>query len=61
MSALSPQSEQRVLLSGVSWSTFESLLAETKNHGTRFTYDRGNLEMMSPSRNTNDSRACWDV
>jgi Uma2 family endonuclease len=50
MSAASQQPEQRVLLSGITWSTFESLLAETKNHGTRFTYDRGYLEMMSPSR-----------
>jgi Uma2 family endonuclease len=50
MSVTSQQSEQRILLSGITWSTFESLLAETKNHGTRFTYDRGYLEMMSPSR-----------
>ena len=42
--------ENRVLLSGISWATFESLLADTQNHGTRFTYDRGYLEMMSPSR-----------
>ncbi len=45
-----PQAENRVLLSGISWATFESLLAESKNPGTRFTYDRGYLEMMSPSR-----------
>ena len=44
------QAESRVVLSGISWSTYESFLAETKNHGTRFTYDRGYLEMMSPSR-----------
>lgn len=50
MSVASQQSEQRVLLSGISWATFESLLADTRNHGTRFTYDRGYLEMMSPSR-----------
>ena len=50
MSVASLQSENRVLLSGISWATFESLLADTQNHGTRFTYDRGYLEMMSPSR-----------
>jgi len=44
------QPENRVLLSGISWATFELLLADTQNHGTRFTYDRGYLEMMSPSR-----------
>jgi Uma2 family endonuclease len=50
MSVGSLQAEHRVLLSGISWSTFESLAAESKSHGTRFTYDRGYLEMMSPSR-----------
>ena len=50
MSVASLQSENRVLLSGISWATYESLLADTQNHGTRFTYDRGYLEMMSPSR-----------
>jgi len=50
MSVTSQQSEQRVLLSGITWATYESLLADTRNHGTRFTYDRGYLEMMSPSR-----------
>jgi Uma2 family endonuclease len=50
MSTAIPQAENRVLLSGISWATFESLLADTQNHGTRFTYDRGCLEMMSPSR-----------
>lgn len=42
--------ESRVLLSNVSWTTFEALLAETDSRGTRFTYDRGFLEIMSPSR-----------
>jgi Uma2 family endonuclease len=50
MSVGNPQAESRVVLSGISWATYESLLAETKNHGTRFTFDRGYLEMMSPSR-----------
>jgi Uma2 family endonuclease len=50
MSVASLQSENRVLLSGISWATYESLLEDTQNHGTRFTYDRGYLEMMSPSR-----------
>ena len=42
--------ESRVLLSGVAWSTYEALLADTQSSGTRFTYDRGYLEIMSPSR-----------
>ena len=50
MSVASTQAENRVVLSNISWSTFEALLAETDRRGTRFTYDRGDLEMMSPSR-----------
>jgi Uma2 family endonuclease len=50
MSVANLQPESRILLSGVSWATFESLAAESQNHGTRFTYDRGYLEVMSPSR-----------
>jgi len=42
--------EQRVILRGVSWETYESLLSD---HGDasapRFTFDRGVLEIMSPS------------
>jgi Uma2 family endonuclease len=49
MSLATLQAESRVLLSGVSWPTFEALLAENDCRGTRFTYDRGYLEIMSPS------------
>lgn len=41
--------EQRVVLSGVSWRTFKSLLEETGPRRGRFAYDRGLLEIMSPS------------
>jgi Uma2 family endonuclease len=50
MPVASSQFENRVLLSGVTWSTYEALLAETECSGTKFTYDRGYLEIMSPSR-----------
>ena len=43
-------SENRVLLTGVAWSTYEALLAETDCSGTKFTYDHGYLEIVSPSR-----------
>jgi Uma2 family endonuclease len=49
MSVGSLQVENRVVLTGVGWSTFESLLAETDHRSSRFTYDRGYLEIMSPS------------
>jgi Uma2 family endonuclease len=48
-SSSSPQSEreQRVILHGVSWATYESLLADFQDsHAAHFTYDRGVLEIM---------------
>jgi Uma2 family endonuclease len=40
-----------VLLEGVSWQTYESLLNDYANRSTpRLTYDRGTLEIMSPLR-----------
>ncbi|NLX95246.1 MAG: Uma2 family endonuclease [Rhodopirellula sp.] len=43
------QGESRVVLNNVRWQTFEALLAETESAGSRFTYDEGDLEIMSPS------------
>lgn len=42
-------SEPRVLLSNISWETYERLLEELDNRPIRLTYDRGDLEIMSPS------------
>lgn len=41
--------ENRVVLDNVRWQTFEALLADTDRAGSRFTYDEGALEIMSPS------------
>lgn len=42
--------EQRVLLRNVSWETYERLLSDHVDASTpRFTFDRGMLEIMSPS------------
>jgi Uma2 family endonuclease len=49
MAVANLQAEQRVVLSGISWSTFQSLLADSNNRGTRFGYDEGHLEITSPS------------
>jgi Uma2 family endonuclease len=49
MSILIPQAENRVVLSDISWVTFEALLADANHRGSRFVYDRGDLEIMSPS------------
>ncbi len=41
--------EQRLVLEGVSWSTYDRLVAELENRGIRLAYDQGRLEIMSPS------------
>jgi Uma2 family endonuclease len=42
--------EQRVLLDNITWDLYESLLAAHGDRSVpRFTYDRGQLEIMSPS------------
>lgn len=45
----STPAESRVVLHNISWETFETLLKETgENRGSRFAYDRGTLEIMTP-------------
>ena len=41
--------EQIVQLSGISWQTYETLLADIGDRQIRLTYNRGNLEIMVPS------------
>ena len=41
--------EQIVHLSGISWQTYETLLAEIGDRQIRLRYNRGNLEIMVPS------------
>ncbi|MEG4119253.1 Uma2 family endonuclease [Microcoleus sp. N9_B4] len=41
--------EQIVQLSGISWQTYENLLAEIGDRQIRLRYNRGNLEIMVPS------------
>lgn len=42
------QPEQIVQLSGISWQTYETLLAELSHRRLRLRYNRGNLEIMLP-------------
>jgi Uma2 family endonuclease len=45
-----PPAEQRIVLDGISWETYESLLADHEGKSApRFAYDRGKMEIMSPS------------
>ena len=51
MTAVShPQAPPRFLLHGVSWETYVALRDAPENYHVRMTYDRGELEMMSPSK-----------
>src|SRR6185437_12890528 len=44
------RAEQRFVMHGVSWNTYELLLADLANRSSpRVTYDQGRLELMSPS------------
>lgn len=44
------QTPRRVLLRGVNWQTYLALRAAPENASVRMTYDRGSLEIMSPSQ-----------
>src|SRR5215813_1491500 len=44
------KAEQRIILQDVSWRTYEDLLTDCEDRSSpRLTYDRGVLEIMSPS------------
>jgi len=50
METVKSPAEQRVVLHNIGWNTYERLLADHENSSPpRFTYDRGELEIMSPS------------
>lgn len=46
---LTPPSTDLIHLSGISWQTYERLLTELSDRRLRLTYNRGSLEIMSPS------------
>ena len=63
MSAVASPVERLVTLSGVSWETYERLLAEHQDQGgTRFTYNEGTLEIMvASSRHEQPSRVLAEL
>jgi Uma2 family endonuclease len=48
MSIFSAQAETRILIPNIAWEIFEAL-ADSDCAGTRFTFNKGLLEIMSPS------------
>jgi Uma2 family endonuclease len=64
MKTLTPEiAEQRVILSNISWQTFEQLLKELgDNRASRLAYDEGILEIMTPlGRHENNNRFIDDL
>lgn len=50
MAAVSSPPEQRIVLQGVAWETYERLSADqVESSAPRFAYDRGELEILRPS------------
>ena len=49
MSTTTALSESNVLLHGITWETFDRLADELENRAVQLTYDRGSLEIMTPS------------
>jgi Uma2 family endonuclease len=41
--------DEVINLTGISWTTYETLLAESCDRRLRMTYNRGNLEIIAPS------------
>ncbi len=44
------QSDHRVVLHGIPWATYQALRDVAESRNVRMTYDRGELEMMTPSK-----------
>jgi len=45
-----PPTAQQFCLRGISWQTYVTLRDAPENDHVRMTYDRGDLQMMSPSK-----------
>lgn len=50
MNMVSSPAEQRVMLDNISWSTYLAILQDADSCRGRIAYDRGVLEIMSPSK-----------
>jgi Uma2 family endonuclease len=50
MSVVASAAEQRVVLDNISWSTYLAILNDAENRRGRIAYDRGVLEITSPSK-----------
>ena len=60
MSTETIAAEQRILLRSISWQTYETLADNPDRAGRLLTYDRGVLEIMSPSRAHESEKSMLD-
>jgi Uma2 family endonuclease len=52
-----PQTDQRIVLHGMSWQAYEAMLAwRGESNGVRMTYLEGNLELMAPAWNHEEQK-----
>jgi Uma2 family endonuclease len=54
-------SEQKFLLTGMTWSEYEAMLKIVGERPIRLTYDQGTLELMSPSYNHERWKRCFYI
>jgi Uma2 family endonuclease len=54
-------SEQKFLLTGMTWSEYEAMLKIVGERPIRLTYDQGTLELMSPSYNHERWKRCGSI
>src|SRR4051794_38223768 len=55
-----PGAPQQFLLQGTNWQTYEKVLEAVGDRPVRVTYDRGDLELLSPSPAHEIYKRCFD-
>ena len=56
------EAAQRIILPGISWATYESLLADlVDSHAAHFAYDEGALEIMARPLHTKRQTASCTI
>src|SRR6266702_3350438 len=56
MTTLAVPRPSSILLTGIRWQTYETLLADLRDRPIRLTYDHGKLEIMAPTFNHERSK-----
>ena len=59
MSIVAPHPETRVVLSNISWATYEALVADSDSPGKRLSMIGGPWKSCRLPKNTNGTTGCW--